>query len=141
MRFVAFPLGQTMRYPSDKLDRKLAALMTGNNHFRNRLKSFLYLSGDPQQPVDRMEHALQLIINADELSKKVGDVKRAKFGHLKAKLEKKLEKKEITQEEMEQLLAVEAARWDAILVDEFTFESMKQGTFNSVIDYVKSPFI
>jgi acyl-CoA dehydrogenase len=130
-----------MRYPSDKLDRKLAALMTGNNHFRNRLKSFLYLSGDPQQPVDRMEHALQLIINADELSKKVGDVKRAKFGHLKAKLEKKLEKKEITQEEMEQLLAVEAARWDAILVDEFTFESMKQGTFNSVIDYVKSPFI
>lgn len=141
MRIVAFPFGQTMRYPSDKLDQKLAKLMTGNNHFRDRLKALIYLSNDPKQPVDRMEHALQLIIQNDALSKKVSDLKRVKFGHLSAKLQEKVAKNELTQQEMDSLLAVEAARWDAILVDEFTFDSMRNSTFNSVIDEIKSPFM
>ena len=44
--------------------------MTGNNHYRDRMKNFVYLSGDPKQPVDRMEHALQLIINTEDFLKK-----------------------------------------------------------------------
>jgi alkylation response protein AidB-like acyl-CoA dehydrogenase len=140
-RILAFPFGQTMRYPADKLEQKLAHLMTTNNHYRDRLKKSLYLSADPQQPLDRMEHALQLIIQTDELSKKLGDLKRVKFGKLRAKLQDKLEKNEINQQEMDDLLATEAARWDAILVDEFTFESMKDSSFNSVIDKIKSPLM
>lgn len=141
MRLVAFPFGQTMRYPSDKLDRQLAQLMTSNNHYRDRLKTLIYLSGDSKQPVDRMENALQLVIKNDPLSKKVSDLKRVKFGQLNAKLQEKVAKKELTQQEMDDLLAVEAVRWDAILVDEFTFDSMKKSTFNSVIDEIKSPFM
>lgn len=140
-RLVAFPFGQTMRYPSDKLDQKLARLMTENNTYRDRMKKFVYLSGDPTQPVDRMEHALQLIIKTDDIYKKVGDLKRYKFGKLKAKLQEKVKKNEITQQEMDDLVAVEDARWDAILVDEFTFDSMKKKTFNSVTDSIKSPFM
>lgn len=141
MRLVAFPFGQTMYYPSDKLDRKLARLMTTNNHFRTRLKNLVYLSDDPKQPVDRMEHALQLIIQNDMLSQKISDLKKIKFGHLSSKLQEKVEKNELTTQEMNALLAVESARWDAILVDEFTFDSMKSGVFNSVIDEMKSPFM
>ena len=141
MRLIAFPFGQTMRYPCDKLDQKLARLMTGNNHYRDRLKKHVYLSGDPTQPVDRMEHALQLIIKTDELSKKVNDLKRFKFGKLKAKLQEKVEKNELSAAEMNDLLATEDARWDAILVDEFTFDSMKMKTFSSVIDSVHSPLM
>lgn len=141
VRLLAFPFGQTMRYPSDKLDQKLAKIMTGNNHYRDRLKKFVYLSGDPQQPVDRMEHALQLIIQNDELSKKVSDLKRFKFGKLKEKLQEKVAGKELSQQEMDELLAVEDARWDAILVDEFTFDSMKKKTFESVIGSIKSPLM
>lgn len=141
MRLVAFPFGQTMRHPTDKLEQKLARLMTQNNHFRERLKTLVYLSGDSKQPVDRMEHALQLIIQNDELAKKVSDLKKVKFGQLSGKLQEKVAKKELTQQEMDALLAVEAARWDAILVDEFTFDSMRNSTFNSVIDEIKSPFM
>lgn len=141
MRLVAFPFGQTMRYPTDKLEQKLARLMTQNNHFRECLKKLVYLSGDSTQPVDRMEHALQLIIQNEGLAKKVGDLKKVKFGQLSGKLQEKVAKKELTQQEMDALLAIEAARWDAILVDEFTFDSMKNSTFNSVINEIKSPFM
>jgi acyl-CoA dehydrogenase len=139
MRLVVFPLGQTMRYPSDKLDYQLAKLMMANNHFRDRLKQFIYLSNDPKQPIDRMEHALQLIIANDPLFKKVRSLKRVKFGNLSSKLQEKVTQNELTQQEMDDLLAVEAARWDAILVDEFTFDSMKTTPFNSVIDEIESP--
>lgn len=141
VRLLAFPFGQTMRYPSDKLDHQLARLMTGNNHYRERLKKSIYLSDDPQQPVDRMEHALQLIIQTDGLSKKISDLKRYKFGKLNEKLREKVEKNELSEQDMDSLLAVEEARWDAVLVDEFTFESMKKKTFNSVIGSIKSPFM
>ena len=130
-----------MRYPTDKLDQKLARLMTSNNHYRDRMKHFVYLSGDAKQPVDRMEHALQLIIQSDGLSEKISDLKRYKFSTLKAKLQEKVTKKELSQQEMKELLAVEEARWDAILVDEFTFDSMKKKSFNSVIDSIKSPLM
>lgn len=140
-RVSAFPFGQTMRYPSDKLDHQLARLMTGNNQYRDRLKKSVFLSGDPEQPVDRMERALQLIIETDALSKKVNDLKRHKFSKLKDKLKEKVTNGQLSQQEMNDLLAVEDARWDAILVDEFTFESMKKKTFHSVIDKMKSPLM
>ncbi len=140
-RLIAFPFGQTMRYPTDKLDQKLARLMTGNNHYRDRMKKHIFLSGDPTQPVDRMEHTLQLIIQTEELAKKTSDLKRFKFNKLKEKLQEKVDKAELTQQDMNDLLSVEDARWDAILVDEFTFDSMKKKTFNSVIDTIKTPFM
>jgi acyl-CoA dehydrogenase len=141
MRFLAFPFGQTMRYPSDKLENQLAHLMTTNNHYRDRVKNFIYLSGDEQQPVDRMEHALQLIIKTDELVKKVSDLRRFKGSKLKEKLQEKVEKSELTPQEMESLIAVEEARWNAILVDEFDFESMKKKTYASVTDSIRSPLL
>jgi hypothetical protein len=60
---------------------------------------------------------------------------------LKEKLQEKVEKGELSQQEQNDFLAVEAARWEAILVDEFTFDSMKKKTFNSVIDKIKSPLL
>lgn len=140
-RIFAFPLGQTMRYPSDKLEQRLARLMTQNNQYRDRLKDMVYLSGDSKQPIDRVENALQQIIQTDSLTQKFGDLKRVKFGRLKDKLTEKVSKKEISQEEMDALLATEAARWDAILVDEFSFDSMKKPTFQSITDEIKSPFM
>jgi alkylation response protein AidB-like acyl-CoA dehydrogenase len=139
MRLLAFPFGQTMRYPSDKLDQKLALLMTTNNHYRERMKEYVYLSGDEKQPVDRMEHALQLIIGTAELTKKIDDLKRFKGSALREKLQEKVAKNELTAQEVERIIAVEAARWDAVLVDEFDFESMKKKTYASVIDTITSP--
>jgi len=139
MRFFAFPLGQTMAYPSDKLEGKLAQLMTSNNNYRDRIKQYIYLSNDEKQPVDRMEHALQLIIKSDELVKKISDLKRYKGSKLNEKLQEKVAKGDLTAQEMNTILSVEQARWDAILVDEFDFDSMKKKTYSSVIDSIHSP--
>lgn len=139
LRLLAFPLGQTMRYPSDKLDNKLARLMVTNNDYRNGIKKTLYFSGDSSQPVDKVENALQLIIDHADLSAKIGDLRRFSFGALKNKLILKVNKGELTQLEMDSLMAVEQARWDAIQVDEYTFESMKKKTFSSVTDSLQSP--
>jgi alkylation response protein AidB-like acyl-CoA dehydrogenase len=141
MRLFAFPFGQTMSAPNDRLEHKLACLMVTNNHYRNRIKQQVYLSGDPNQPVDRMESALQSIIQTDELTKKISDLKRFKGRVLKEKLREKVDKGELTSQEMELLIRVEQDRWDAILVDEFDFDAMKKKTFPSIIDGVKSPFI
>ena len=139
MRLFAFPLGQTMRYPSDKLDHHLARLMMKNNRYRDRMMKLLYLTGDAKQPIDKMEHALQLIIKNDELYKKIADLKRYKFANLKEKLIEKVSKGELSQQEMDEIVNVEKACWDAIQVDEFTFDSMKKKTFSSVIDNYPNP--
>ncbi|AHE65946.1 acyl-CoA dehydrogenase [Legionella oakridgensis] len=139
MRVLAFPLGQSMRYPGDKLDHQLAQTMTKNNHYREQIIKQVYLSGDNRQPVDRMEAALQAIIQHASLYEKVSDLRRYKFGDLKSKLAEKVKNNEITPQEMEELIAVEKLRWDAIQVDEFSFDSMKKRTFASLAGQFKTP--
>lgn len=138
-RLLVFPFGQTMPYPTDKLDHKLARLMTRNNQYRDSIKKSMYLSGDSTQPMDKMEEALQLLIQHADLYPKVSDLRRYSFGALKVKLAEKVGKGDITQEEMDALVAVERARWDAIQVDEFTFDSMKNKTFQSITDSLPNP--
>ncbi|MGQ3890684.1 acyl-CoA dehydrogenase [Legionella sp. CNM-4043-24] len=139
VRLLVFPFGQTMRYPTDRLDHKIARLMTANNQYRDSIKKWLYLSGDSKQPLDKMEEALQLLIQHADLYPKISDLKRYSFGALKDKLAEKVSKGSITQEEMDALVAVERARWDAVQVDEFTFDSMKHKTFQSVTDELPNP--
>lgn len=139
VRLLAFPFGQTMKYPSDKLDHQLSKLMMSNNAYRERMSGYVYLSGDANQPVDKMEQALQLILKHPDLYKKISDLKRFKFGELKQPLAEKVAKGEITQEEMDTIIAIEKVRWDAIQVDEFSFDSMKKKTFSSIIDKYSNP--
>jgi acyl-CoA dehydrogenase len=139
IRLLAFPWGQSMRYPSDKLGHKLSQSMTQNNLYRTTMIKSIYLSGDPSQPVDKMEHALQLILKHADLYKKISDLKRYSFTGLKEILTEKVASGVLSQQEMDDIVAVERARWDAIQVDEFTFESMKKKTFASVTDKLKNP--
>ncbi|MBA2652695.1 MAG: acyl-CoA dehydrogenase [Tatlockia sp.] len=139
IRCLAFSFGQTMHYPSDKLDHRLAQQMMGNNHYRDRMMKLIYLSGDSKQAVDRMEQALQLIIKNDGLYKKIADLKRFKFAALKEKLAEKVSKGELKQQEVDKIVAVERACWDAIQADEFSFESMKKKNFASLSDTFPNP--
>jgi acyl-CoA dehydrogenase len=139
MRVVLFPWGQSMAYPSDRLDHQLAQLMTKNNHYRDGIKKYLYLSGDAEQAIDRMEHAFQLILQQAE-NTQMKEMRRCPSGRLKKTLEEKVAKKELTKNDMETWLAAEKARWDAMQVDEFSFESMKDKHFASLTDKQPTPF-
>ncbi|MBA2656721.1 MAG: acyl-CoA dehydrogenase [Tatlockia sp.] len=139
IRFLAFPFGQTMHYPSDKLDHCLAKKMMQNNHYRQQMMKLIFLSKDSKQAVGRMENALQLIIANDELYKKISDLRRFKFGALKEKLAEKVSQGILTQQEADQIKAVERACWDAIQADEFSFESTKKKSFDSLADTFPNP--
>jgi len=130
-RYVAFPWGQSMPAPSDKLSHQLAVLMSDSNTYRQRIVKNIYLSGDPSEPIDRVEYAFQLILQHADLYKKIPDLKRCKWGNLNALLMEKVNSNELTRSEMDTILLVERARWDAIQVDEFTPESMKKPVFES----------
>jgi acyl-CoA dehydrogenase len=138
-RWIAFPWGQSMAYPSDQLGSQLAKQMVDNQAYRDRIKQFLYLSGDSTQPVDRVEQAFQLLLTHAALYQKIPELKRCSWGQIKAMLMEKVARKELTQEEMDQVLAVEQARWDAIQVDEFEPGDLKKGRFVTKDDHMDSP--
>lgn len=139
MRLSAFPFGATMRYPSDQLTHKLATLMTTNNHYRNSLLDTLFLTGKKDEPIDRVELTFQDILTHADLYKKIRREKRFNASNFKEGLTELVTKGVINAEEMAQVLEVEKARWDAIQVDEFEFNSMKQKAYESVAGQYPNP--
>lgn len=138
LKMAVFPFGTTMHYPSDRLSHQLARVMTENNHYREGIKKFIFV-GEEGQPLARMENALQLLIRHKDLYAKIRDLKRHSFKELKKQMALKVKKGELTQEEMDQLTMVEHARWDAITVDEFDPESMKNKCYPSIAETLKNP--
>lgn len=139
VRFLLFPFGQTMMLPKDKGDNQLADLMMTNNQYREYIKPFIYLSGNVKEPLDQMENAFQLLWKHQDLYKKIRDLRRIHWNALKDQLMLKRDQGQITQAEMDAIIEVEGARWDAIQVDEFTFDSMKHQHYSSVIDSMPKP--
>ena len=93
-----------------------------------------YLSGDAKQPIDKVEKAFQALIKHRECYQKIPKKTRLSKLNLHEELAKLVTNQEISADDMAVILAVEKARWDAILVDEFTFDSMHKKQFTSVTD-------
>ncbi len=121
LRCLLFPWGQTMRYPSDQASHHLAQLMQHTNDYRKLLANSVYLSGDPEQPVDKMEYAFQLLTEHEDLYHAMIAKSRDTREKLQARLLEKVSLGLLLPKEMEILMSIEAACWDAIQVDEFDF--------------------
>lgn len=139
LRFLVSPFGQTMKKPSDNLESKLAKSMCSNNSYRQRLLRNFFLAHKSDEPIDRVENAYQLVIKHEALYKKIADLKHFKFSKLKHKLSEKLKNGTLSQEEVDAIITVERARWDAEQVDEFTFQSCVDGSLNSVTNDLVNP--
>ncbi|PJD90425.1 MAG: acyl-CoA dehydrogenase [Legionella sp.] len=121
LRCCVFPFGQTMPYPSDQQSHRLAQLMQHPNEYRDLLKQSVFLSGDVSQPVDRMEHAFHLLTEHEELYHDILVKSRGKREDFQERLLKQVEEGLIQPTDVDKLLAIEQACWDAIQVDEFEF--------------------
>lgn len=140
LRLVALPFGQRMKYPDDKLDHKLAKLMSQDNAYRKSLEKSIYLSDDKNYGLNIIEKAFKMINATQDIYKKVGNISKYKLKDLNSVLVQNVKAGKITNEEMQQILEVEKIRWDAILVDEFSFDDMKKHHYQSIIDTIKTPF-
>lgn len=130
LRWVAFPFGQTLRAPHDNHDHQLAQCMMQPNAYRETIKRSVYLSGDPTQPVDRMEHALSLLIQHQISYHKFGRLQYGTFDDLAEQLQAKVSSGDIDTADQAAIFASEKARWDAIQVDEFSPEMFKKVSVN-----------
>ncbi|MFN0006656.1 MAG: acyl-CoA dehydrogenase [Planctomycetota bacterium] len=123
LRPLVFPLGARSRPPSDRTTSAVARAMLGGGDARTALSRDIYVPGDDDPGLGRLESALRMTLACEPLRKKLRDAVKAKM--LPRAEESELitlavEKKVITAEEAKKLRDAAEARWDAVQVDEFS---------------------
>ncbi|MBE9179573.1 acyl-CoA dehydrogenase [Oculatella sp. LEGE 06141] len=117
--------------PSDELGSHIAQLIQVPGAGRDRLTAGIYLPSHPDEALGRLEHALNLSVQAESILKTIkaasrtGQLPQAKPDQL---IEVALTAGIITQEEATLARAAEFARNDAIQVDAFTLEEYQNGS-------------
>ncbi len=116
--------------PSDELGQKVAQAMQMRGEQRDRLTSDIYLPLSRDEALGKYEYAMKQIESSYPIYKKLYKATKAKEiskGHVLEQIELAVEKGIITKGEAEQVQKTEEARFDAILVDEFTLEEYNKG--------------
>lgn len=111
--------------PSDKLGHQVAQAMQSRSEQRDRITKDIYIPTSRDQAIGKYEYALEMVEKSYPIYKKL--YKATKAGKLEKKhvlkqLDTALEKNIIYREEAAMVRKTEEARYDAILVDEFTLE-------------------
>ena len=122
LRRLVFPLGKAYAGPSDKLGHRCADLLLSPSETRDRLTRGVFVPSEPDQALAKLEHALVLLIALEPLEKKLRSA--IKSGELASASEVELwaqakDKKVVDEKEYAQWQAADAARRDAVMVDEF----------------------
>ena len=111
--------------PSDKVGHKVAQLMQTPGEARQRMLAGVYMPKATDTPQGRLQNAMELVYESDALSRKL---RRAVKTKVLPKVAPKelvslaVEKGVISKEDADLMLRAEAARDDAIQVDDFTTE-------------------
>ncbi len=135
LRVLVFPLGMRYESPNDANDRRVARLLMRPSAARDRLTRGIFI-GEADDPVGRVEHALSAAIAAESVMRKVQRALRS--GLLEAdtpeeQITEAVARAIIDENEASRLRAADAARYDAIMVDEFQPEDFGRGRDSSGI--------
>jgi acyl-CoA dehydrogenase len=127
LRAVIFPWGRHRRPPSDALGHRLADLLLQPSAQRDRLTDGVFVSRDPSDITGRLEYALDLVLKAEPIEKRVAAA--IKSGQLKlmageAVAPEAIKRGVITAEEGALLDKALAATRAAIDVDDFAPEAL-----------------
>jgi acyl-CoA dehydrogenase len=82
LRVLVFPFGRREVPPSDRLGRRVAAIITAPGEARDRLLEWTYLTPTPNNTVGRMNQLLPDVIAAEPVERKFG--KAQKSGQFKS---------------------------------------------------------
>lgn len=122
LRALIFPLGRREVPPSDRLGRRVAAILCTPNETRDRLAGDVYLTPNANNPIGRMNALLADVIAAEPVERKF--LKAVKTLSVKAydyngQLAEAEAAGAITSEERKLLERVRAATFEFISVDDF----------------------
>ena len=121
LRVLVFPLGMRYDSPNDANDRRVARILMRPSAARDRLTKNIYI-GSSEDPIGRVEHALLKAVEAEGVMRKVQRARRVGIidaDRPEEQIEAALARAIIDEREAAQLRAADAARYDAITVDEF----------------------
>ena len=125
---LVFPLGRRARAPSDRLGRRVAALLMSPNEARDRLADGVFLTPCANNPAGRINSYLPKVILAEPVERKFlkalknSDIEALDFA---AQLDEGVREGWITAEERGQLEELRAMTLDAISVDDFDTEELR----------------
>jgi acyl-CoA dehydrogenase len=112
---------------SDKLLHRVADSVLAPTETRSRLLQGIYMNHHPEDPLGKYEHAFATHWHAREIEKKIRVAQRRKQlpaeGTIAEVLEQAVKVGLINVQEQATLLVAEEARYQAILVDQFTEEA------------------
>ncbi len=128
LRALVFPLGRREVPPSDRLGRRVAALLTAPNEARERLVEWAYTTPTPNNTVGRMNALLPDVIAAEPVERKL--LKAIKAGEFKAydwdgQLAEAQAAGVVSAAEAELLKRVREGVFEFISVDDFDTDEMR----------------
>ena len=121
VRLLIFPLGLSLRAPNDSLGQRVAAMLLKPGAARDRLTRGIFISDDDSDITGRLESALQKVLQADPIEKRLRAKKRIKPDLMpyEAWLQTLVDEQALSEQEAELLRQAQAATRSVISVDEF----------------------
>ncbi len=123
LRFMAFPRGRSYAAVADDTGGEIATHMLEPSALRDRLTAICHLNTDPNDPIGRMEHTFNQLVEVEPVYLKFAKAVAKGAAPLCFTLDEQLaacqEQGLITDSEAEQIAAYDALRVDAILTDSF----------------------
>ena len=117
--------------PDDRTGHLVARAMQTFGEHRNHLTDGVYVPDDPEEALGRYEHTFELVSRAWPAARKIRKaIKRKELpkGPVVDLLEQATDKEIIDRQEAEDIRKAEAARHDAIQVDDFKLDEYKSHT-------------
>ncbi|HNR91435.1 MAG TPA: acyl-CoA dehydrogenase [Dokdonella sp.] len=141
LRALVFPFGRREVPPSDRLGRRVAAILTAPNEARSRLVDGAYLTPTANNPVGRMNALLPEVIAAEPVERKF--LKAVKSGEVAgfdfaAQIADAEAKGFIDSAERQLLEHVRAASFEFISVDDFDPAELRSATAKSPPNALRS---
>lgn len=127
-RIIIFPFGKKICAPADKLDHDIAQLLLNPGESVKRLTEYSYLADTPNNPVGYFQEALEKVLAAEELEKRLQQAFKKQKGMmtLAQQVDSAIDAKMMTKEEGDIVLAADVARRRIIAVDDFSFDELRR---------------
>jgi hypothetical protein len=129
LKWIVFPWGARFKQPNDSLDHQMVESMVQQSAIRERITEVCYVSNTPTDATAKVETAFNKVLLAETAQKKLNRaIKKQQlnnFENLQETLAEALELKVLNSEEANLIKEAAAARWEAIQVDDYDPEFVK----------------